>query len=163
MQARLDQLDIHRAKAAGRLLDIETHRLALVEQLDVERQFGAMNEHVATAIVPREEAESLGFVKELYLARDAHVPTPHCLVCVSARHSGLPCNGKSGIPRAGVMDSGSSRSPSSAGHLAPDPLARPRNDNDHCSKEYWCASSPVSRRGNMRRHRRQRQLNANDC
>jgi hypothetical protein len=42
-----------------------------MEQRDIGRQFGAMNKHIAAAVIPREETKTLGLVEEFNFARDA--------------------------------------------------------------------------------------------
>src|SRR5689334_6471378 len=78
-RAQSDQLDVDCAQAACRPLDVEAHCLAFVQKLDLGRQFGAMHENVARAIVASKESETFGCVEEFNLARDAHVLTPYGL------------------------------------------------------------------------------------
>ena len=69
------EFDVDRAQAACGLLDVEAHDLSLVKKLDVRRQFGAMHEHVAAAVIADKEAKTLALVEEFYFARHAHLCT----------------------------------------------------------------------------------------
>ena len=66
--------DASGAEPAGRHLDIKSHRPAFIERSDIERQIGAMNEHIA-AFVARDKAIAFGLIEELHLAFGAHVFT----------------------------------------------------------------------------------------
>ena len=67
--------DIDRTQPAAGAFDVERHRPAFVKHADFGRHIGAVDEHVATAVVTGKEPIPLGLIEKLDLARRAHVFT----------------------------------------------------------------------------------------
>jgi hypothetical protein len=68
----LPKHDIRRPQPAMRMLNLERHRIALLENSRRRRQVTSMHEHVAAAVIAREKPIAFFLAKELDLPCDCH-------------------------------------------------------------------------------------------
>jgi hypothetical protein len=73
MRGNLRQRDLDGAQATLGIFNIEGHGLAFVEQADVRRQIGTMDENIPCAVGADEESEALIFIEKLDRALETHL------------------------------------------------------------------------------------------